>query len=913
MERQARDGSKSQGEPAGPGSSYPLMPPNSGGSGRPPTPPPRVHGSVDMLGAKDANLEHVLKEKELELGTKDAHLRMLRSRLDMADRDAEEMRRKLDAANARLAAAGGNPASDGDTNRNNDNNNNNNNNNNGSNYAGPNARDVSNAAALAEAKAEVARLRAQVAFREEEADEARRREDDQRARLQRAEAETMKLAAEVRSERRRAEQMGTNDGGVKRASEDSDGSNPRSSKRHRGAEPGDSGAIDEENRFRDSHGDDRRSRRGPMRRDHPPPPVTLVLPPPPPYALRTNDASSAEHASTSYGARLSAAALVGAISARFPSETCALLGDDVHAAALGLHVSGPDDVEGGAVLLETIKNVSRTLRNLAADVGDARALAAACADVCEAAADAPYAAVKSCTHLERSLSKQSRNNDGLPDDDDVSPGVYGGGISIEQKSGGISIAGVLSVLSAAVAADQSVAAHVLQLCGAPLATVPTSVAPRAPPPQLAGIPAASGVGALVPHPDVPGRSSRVFALAPGDTVADIAAAAAAETLIERPDDTEGGSRVLRENGVWGRTHAGPLLENVLAILAASTASGAWATATAACEFLARCVAASPAMEGRGIFVACVADGHLERCLAPCRPHKRLTSDGIQRGQSRRSIKTANALAAAWAHESTSASVNKRTPPPGLRVRALVVARLLAATDAFAAFLDDEGGAGPTAGESSGKSTGKSTAGTAAANNDVVDLTGIEPTGTQTGTGDRENRDREEHEPSPLLAAVVACCAADFNVDEKNASVDDDTAVQVSDAALSVVHALSHGGWRGWGDAVRAHAILPAAVDACDAAFRRRAACSNGVGSDSSTADGVKAERRVKSALMLVARLLAEPGSAARAIASLRRDGETARTLARVAAAAGAHPELMPRRVGRYFASLLPTVMPQVGE
>ena len=104
--------------------------------------------------------------------------------------------------------------------------------------------------------------------------------------------------------------------------------------------------------------------------------MTLVLPPPPPYALRTNDASSVEHASTSYGARLSAAALVGAISARFPSETCALLGDDVRAAALGLHVSGPDDVEGGAALLETIKNVSRTLRNLAADVGDARALAA---------------------------------------------------------------------------------------------------------------------------------------------------------------------------------------------------------------------------------------------------------------------------------------------------------------------------------------------------------------------------------------------------------------------------------------------------------------------------------------------------------------------------------------------------------
>jgi hypothetical protein len=138
----------------------------------------------------------------------------------------------------------------------------------------------------------------------------------------------------------------------------------------------------------------------------------------------------------------------------------------------------------------------------------------------------------------------------------------------------------------------------------------------------------------------------------------------------------------------------------------------------------------------------------------------------------------------------------------------------------------------------------------------------------------------------------------------------------SDAALSVVHALSHGGWGGWGDAVRAHGILPAAVDACDAAFRRRAAAARGVTGVTGESDAgglLKAERRVKGALMLVARLLAEPGSAARAIAGLRRDGETARVLARVAAYAGAHPEQMPRRVGRYFASLLPTVTPQVGE
>lgn len=40
------------------------------------------------------------------LGHKEAHLKMLRSRLEMADRDAEAMRRKLEAANARQLASG---------------------------------------------------------------------------------------------------------------------------------------------------------------------------------------------------------------------------------------------------------------------------------------------------------------------------------------------------------------------------------------------------------------------------------------------------------------------------------------------------------------------------------------------------------------------------------------------------------------------------------------------------------------------------------------------------------------------------------------------------------------------------------------------------------------------------------------
>ena len=62
--------------------------------------------------------------------------------------------------------------------------------------------------------------------------------------------------------------------------------------------------------------------------------------------------------------------------------------------------------------------------------------------------------------------------------------------------------------------------------------------------------------------------------------------------------------------------------------------------------------------------------------------------------------------------------------------------------------------------------------------------------------------------------------------------------------------------------------------------------------------------RVRHALMSVARLLAEPASARAASSALRREGETCRRLARVARAANAHAEQMPRRVGKYLDSVL---------
>ena len=639
--------------------------------------------------------------------------------------------------------------------------------------------------------------------------------------------------------------------------------------------------------------------------------MTLVLPPPPPHARIAAGASfwrDSGGSSGVFGEASSSAEIYASISARFPEETCALLGEDVAPASLGLHPTGPGDVEGGAVLLETIRNVSRALRNLSADRGDARELVHVCAAAAAAAADAPKATIKSAAHLERARARGEELN--------LRRGV---------KPPHPGIAGVLSVLSAAVEADPCTAAHALELCGAPLRAVPASIAPRAPPPQLAGIPAAIGaIGPLVPHPRALGSSPRVFAPAPTDTVADIAAAAAngGASLADPPSEGgspdelhRGGSRGLLGSKPW--RSPGPLLENVCAVLAASAASGGWATATAACEFLARCVAASPAMEGRGVFVACADHGVLERCLAPSR---NVRKSSLERNWNASIGKTALALAAARAHEPANA-LTRRTPPPGLKLRALVVARLLAATDAFTAFLDEEGGtAGGTAGGLGSKSSTRIISNSAANAADVLDLT-VEPAsqtaacagagtgGDGSGTNSAVITPAEEHEPSPTLAAVVAAIPA--------ANDDDDAGVEalgISDAALSVVHALSHGGWGGWGDAVRAHGILPAAVDACDAAFRRRAAAAaRGVTGESDAGGLLKAERRVKGALMLVARLLAEPGSAARAIAGLRRDGETARVLARVAAYAGAHPEQMPRRVGRYFASLLPTVTPQVGE
>ena len=124
-------------------------------------------------------------------------------------------------------------------------------------------------------------------------------------------------------------------------------------------------------------------------------------------------------------------------------------------------------------------------------------------------------------------------------------------------------------------------------------------------------------------------------------------------------------------------------------------------------------------------MACAGDGVLERCLVPSRNVQKRRKSSLERSWNG-SAKTASALAAARAHEPANAA--RRTPPPGLKLRALVWRGCTpAATDAFTAFLDEEGGGG---GGSKSSTPRANSAAAAAAG--MLDLT-VEPA-SQTAAG-----------------------------------------------------------------------------------------------------------------------------------------------------------------------------------
>ena len=160
----------------------------------------RSGGTVTAVSGTSASEsdEAVLRRTLVE---REARLEILRSKLDMVERENERLRREASGRNggvsARLVASGGGggglygadlPEARG-----------------GAGGEAPSASNAANAVARAEVqdlKQQLSTLRSKLAFKEEELAEARRVEDDARVKLRAANEERTRLAAEVRAERR---------------------------------------------------------------------------------------------------------------------------------------------------------------------------------------------------------------------------------------------------------------------------------------------------------------------------------------------------------------------------------------------------------------------------------------------------------------------------------------------------------------------------------------------------------------------------------------------------------------------------------------------------------------------------------------------------------------------------------------
>jgi len=384
------------------------------------------------------------------------------------------------------------------------------------------------------------------------------------------------------------------------------------------------------------------------------------------------------------------------------------------------------------------------------------------------------------------------------------------------------------------------------------------------------------------------------------------------------------------------------LSSVSVILSSSLSAGDWFAARAALRLLSRAAAEADPLRARGVFAVTAAAGLLERALGG--EGARRGPDGARAAASAaaRSADAADAASAptggardadrpsgpdrerdtrAFASSRSSHSEwNASRPRPPARVRrdALALVRLLAATPEFAASLS--GAAAPRLAaerDALPRKTSRAGGDAAAKRKNQKERDAVSDDVTREALEDGEEPG-EEPPDYPLLRAVVACVEefaeeASFIGDASSLetspletfAVEDELegvgayhrvgSGTAADAALLTLAAISHAGWSGWGDAVRRHGVLAAAVVAAEAAFAMAGASAAAAAAD---------QRRLRHALMFVARLLAEPASARAASSALRRDGETCRRLARVARAANAHAEQMPRRVGKYLDSVL---------
>ena len=962
----------------GPSGSFAADATRVGGSGLAAAAAPPAAAAAPNPSASDpASVAAAMRDYERRLGEKEAHLKMLRSRLEMAERDGETARRRLEAGRLerererereRNAAAGGFGYVQGDVrgfgqNAETLNGTNGRRGAPGSNSihtslthaGGPAPMEVSNAAALQEARAELARLRARVAFKDEEAEEARRREDEQRASLRRSEAEAMRLAAEVRKERRRAaaaegDARARGEGASLREKRSRDEGERGGERRDR--QPGEAARIPGSEARVD--GSDAEQKALP-----PAPPVSLVLPPPP---ASLASGFSSDRASVFPGGAAAFAATVAAA----PTAARAILGFAGFAGVRGSRGSDTSSFDDGAALAAF--RLRDVLSDLAADAATAASFAAAAADLVVAAAE----------ELKQRRSDEQNTDadafDARVGDIKTSASVFPSRASFLRDVA----RDAMFAAAAAARADASAAATLARLFGVADAA-PTHVAPRPPPEPLAGVPAAGTdhVGSLAPHPGARGGfelETRVFApasalwgLSPeGPEGANVGASG--EVRNGRADFSIGDDRPFgddrtfgtlfgttrsstRDDGTGTFSTPSPFLSSVLVILSSSLSAGDWFAARAALRLLSRAAAEADPLRARGVFAVAAAAGHLERALGGEGARRGPGSFEAARAASSAAVRSADAADAASAptggardadrpsgpdreqtyrlhtrafasSRSSHAEWNVSRPRPPARVRrdALALVRLLAATPEFAASLS--GAAAPRLAaerDALPRMKRKNQKERDAVSDDV----GEAHTNARAPTSGGELEDCEEppgEEPPeyPLLRAIVAC-VEEFA--EEASSIGDASSLETSpletfavedelegvgayhrvgsgtaaDAALLTLAAISHAGWSGWGDAVRRHGVLAAAVVAAEAAFAMAGASAAAAAAD---------QRRLRHALMFVARLLAEPASARAASSALRRDGETCRRLARVARAANAHAEQMPRRVGKYLDSVL---------
>ena len=737
--------------------------------------------------------------------------------------------------------------------------------------------DVSNAAALAETRAELQRIKSRAAFKDEEAEEARRREDLNGVLLQRAEQETMRLAAEVRKERRRA---------TAAEAEAASGKQSSSGKRKGGEE-----GVENFHAPGDGH---KTNPTTALELPTPPrvPPVLLVLPSPPTTACCVTQLSS-RNATTQPGPGSVVFAAVAAVASssvlniqRFRLKTDGK-GKVVDLSGFDLAVSVAKDV------LSTI--ACREKPGAAFVLAAARVLRVA----------AKTAAKKTHDHVQTGL-----------------------------------VADTARVLCAFVKSDATCAHELLHLCGAGGTrgeghlwngddSNSVWIVPKPPPDGLRGVPAAGTdcVGVLVPHPCSVGGGpdsdgTRVF-VASGDEFLGLAASTAGNAL---PTGTGRGTGFGNRNDLAGvpPSETFTLLPDVTALLRNALSSNEWPTAFALLHLLKHLVCRASPLGGRGKFATeMMAAGVLTQTLCGSSD---LSGPLGKRKEKERAHGVPSSGAAphltgasthgltgcsphvdrkpASRHANTSSTHPERVPW-FVRCEALVLIRLLAATPEFRVALDD-----------ANKETSLVEIDVGANSQALDNTAGNRVTGSVSLTR------------AVVQSLETACGASVFGVGA-NSLAENETRKQNQtkpfDASLGALSAISASGWRGWGEAVRGCGVLCAAVAAAEMAF-----CSSGgsipgasLSPDFCAAEGdpqllshdvattfqhsstkSDTEKRTRSALLFVARLLAEPVSARHATSALRRDGETSRRLARVARFANNHEEQMPKRVGKYLDSVL---------